>query len=125
MIKRLIKTGNDTPINSMATFKDPESGVDVSVSGVTLGAVADALRQDNWYIKTNSRSGSIPSNTMQQAKLMRVLSSLSPQSSAWNRLMVQYAQLNDADISEGEISPPEAMPTLEEQNEQALEMPLS
>lgn len=108
LIKKTVKTNNETPINSTTTFKT-ETGAEIKMSAMTLGALADALRKNNTFVKTDSRSGAIPSDIVAQAKLTRVLSAVKPGSPAWSKLMVQFAQLNDADITEEELgmTPPQ------------------
>lgn len=119
LIKKLVKTTDETPINSTTVFKD-ESGAPVKLSEITLGALSDAIRKNNVFVQMDSRSGAIPSNLMKQTKLMRVLSSVPPGSPAWTKLMVQFAQLNDADISEGDIAP-QAAPQMAPEAENAAE----
>jgi len=97
LIKRSIKKGNKTQINSTVNVK--LEGQDVSIQGVTLGEISDELRKRDYFVKVNSRSGAIPSNIERQAKLSRAFSVLGPNDPVFNKVRQQFLSLNDIDAN--------------------------
>ena len=110
MMKKFIKKNNDTPVH--LTTKVKVEGQEVPMESITLGAVADELRKHDYFVKINSRTGAIPSNTMQQAQISRLLAVTQPGTPAFVKLQTQLAQLNDRDLGSEEFAPPAPeMPT--------------
>jgi len=137
-IKKFIKKNNKTPLHLTTSFtmqelqdsvpdngkpklplKEPNKKADLS--GLTLGALSDELRKQEGkvFVRVNSRTGAIPSNTLQQTQVIRMLQSSPPGSAAWGKLTHQLAQLNDRDLSMEDFmpqqeAPPQAGPPPEE-----------
>lgn len=100
-IKKFINKGNKTPLN-LTTKVQLQNG-EARMDGVTLGMVADELKKNHYFVRVNSRTGAIPSNLMRQARIMRLLPAAPPGTPAYEKLMTQFAQLNDIDIEGGEF----------------------
>ena len=103
MIKKLVPEYSNLPIDTNTKIKTATG--EQQLENITLGMIADALRRNMFSVKINSRSGSIPSNLMQQAQIAKLMQAIPPGSQAWNKLTVQLAELNDRDISIEELMP--------------------
>lgn len=108
--KKFIKGKDSTPIDMPVKVNlgvDPADGQKLMGRGNwTLGGYAEKLRKGHWYIKVNSRTGSIPSNVMKQAQISRVLPLVPQGSPAYNDLIQRVAQLNDVDVDTSGMTPP-------------------
>lgn len=102
LMKKFIRKSNKTPLN--LTTRVQIDGVDIPMSSITLGGVADELKEYNYFVKVNSRSGSIPSNTMERAQVTTMLQVTPPGTPAYGKLMEDYARLNDRDFTIQDIS---------------------
>lgn len=98
LIEEYVPTDSDLPLN-MTTKVEDESGNQVHVGDRTLGEVADELRKHNYFARVNSRSGATPSNVLKQAQVVRMLNSTPPNTPAHFKLLKQFAELNDRDLS--------------------------
>jgi len=96
MTAEFITKKNKTPIN-MTTMINTNEGT-FRADGVTLGMVAEEIKEHNYFVKVNSRTGAIPSNVLMQAKIGQVLPFAQPGSKAYNKLVSQMANINDVDI---------------------------
>ena len=104
-IKDFVGKNDKTPLN-LATTVEIE-GEQVGIDSITLGMISDELRKEDYFVKVNSRSGAIPSNTFKQAQLSRVLQTLPPGSPAFNQRVVELAKLNDVDLTLEQLAPPQ------------------
>ena len=97
MVKTFVSKRDETPLN-LTTSIESELGP-VRADGITLGMIADELKDHYYFVKVNSRSGSIPSNVVKQARITRVFPLLPQGSPAQMKAVMQMAQLNDQDYS--------------------------
>ena len=67
---------------------------------LTLGMVAEELKQNTYWCEINSRSGAIPSNSMMRAQYQSVLARAMPGSPAWMRANKALSQIDGFDASE-------------------------
>lgn len=104
-IREFVDDNDQTPLNSMI---DIESGdVKLPMRGFSLGNVAQELRANKYFVVVNSRDGTIPSGTMQNAQLDLSMSKMAPGTSAFNKLAVKQAKLNGQNITESDMQPPQ------------------
>ncbi len=80
------------------------NGQEIKIDDLTLGAVADELNKYNYYVTINARTGVLPSTIMEQTQVSRVLQGLPPGTPAWNKMFIQFAQLNGRDLKIGDLS---------------------
>jgi len=108
-IKSDVSPKNTEPLNmTTAIVRD---GQEIQVGKyITMGMLAQELKNTKFFVKVNSCSGAIPSNIYQQAQVDRLLSVTPPGSAAFNRLLRQKAQLNDRDIPMEDFQMPQAPP---------------
>jgi hypothetical protein len=97
MMEHAVSKSDKTPLNLTSTIE--VEGERVRPDGITLGMIKDELAQNHYFTKVNSRSGAIPSNVAQQAKLSRVLAILPPGSPGQVKAIMQLAHLNDQDLT--------------------------
>lgn len=97
MMKKFISKNNKTVLNLSTKIK--ADGVDIPLSSITLGSVIDELKKNNYFVIVNSRSGAIPSNTMERAQVATLLQTTQPGTPAHFMLMEQLARLNNRDFS--------------------------
>lgn len=95
-IKSFVDPSDDTPLNMTTTYV--VNGQKMRGDKITLGAVSELLRQKNFFVKVNARSGSVPSNVFQQAQITRLLQVSTPGSPAFYSLVGELAHLNDRDL---------------------------
>ena len=99
MIAEFVSPMDDTPLNLTTMIQADEEGAEpLRMDKITLGQVANELREHNYFCKVNSRSGAIPSNAFKQAQAMRGLQMAQPGSMAQVKLIGQLAELNDIDL---------------------------
>jgi len=113
MMETAVSKRDKTPLNLTSTIE--VEGERVRPDGITLGDIQDELSKNHYFTKVNSRSGAIPSNVAQQAKLSRVLAVLPPGSPGQMKAIMQLAQLNDQDLTMEDlgVTQPEAEGTEE------------
>ncbi len=110
MIKTFVSEKDETPLDLTTTIEIGGEGVEVPA--VPLGLVAKELKDHNYFVRVNSRSGAIPSNVLQQAQITRVLQATPPGTPAYFKLLKQFAGLNDRDISLADLGAAPAQPQL-------------
>lgn len=98
MIKKFVSDKDETPLDLTTTIQLP-SGESAEIPSVPLGLVAKEVKDYNYFVRVNSRSGAIPSNVLQQAQITRVLQATPPGTPAYFKLLQQFASLNDRDIN--------------------------
>jgi len=96
--KKFIKTNDDTSLNLTTSIGLTGEG-EIDVKDITMGAIADELRKNRYFVKVNSRTGALPSNVMRIAQLNRQMSITPPDSPAFVKLWQKYAKLNDVELS--------------------------
>ena len=96
MIKEYISKNDKTIINSTTRVRLPNATFDFK--GVTMGMLSEELKENDYFVRVNARSGTIPSNVMQLAKLSRSLSILSPEDPMFNIAREQFLRLNDMEV---------------------------
>lgn len=87
-------------------------GVKLESGEFTLGAWADEVKKNNYFVKVDSGSGAIPSNVAKQAKIQRVMGLLQPGTPEFQEALRDFAALNDREINAEPLAPPipEGMP---------------
>jgi len=93
MIKEFVPKNDKTPLN--LTTKYEVDGTEIRPDNLTLGAVADELRKNNYFVKVNARSGTVPSNVFRQAQLSRLMPFAQPGTPAYFKLV---EQLRDGEV---------------------------
>lgn len=111
VIKEFVPVKSKIPLNLTTAIQ--YEGQEIRPDNVTLGMVSKELRDYNYFVKVNSRTGAIPSNTMLRAKIMQSLPFLPQGSPALMKASRQLAALNDLDFSEGDFGMQAQMPTPE------------
>jgi hypothetical protein len=97
-IKEFVPVKSKIPLNLTTAIQ--YEGKEVRPDNVTLGQVSKELKDYNYFVKVNSRTGAIPSNTMLRAKIMQSLPFLPEGSPALMKASRQLASLNDLDFTE-------------------------
>ena len=64
-----------------------------------MGMLSEELKDKDYFVRINARSGAYPSNVLQQAQLSRAIALAQPGTMAFNKLATKLMQLNDQDIS--------------------------
>lgn len=109
IIKKVPKN-NKSPLNLPVKIK--WKGADVDVSDMTIGDLAETLRNGNWFVKVNARSGANSSNVFKQAQLTRGIQA-AVGTPAEAKLRKEFLQLNDIDVTDAEMGiggQPQGMP---------------
>lgn len=102
-IRKFISSKDKTPLNLLTEVTI--EGEKLNAAGVTMGMVASELKKNKYFCRINTRSGSIPSNTMTLAQISRVMQVVNPQSPAFVKLTKKMADLNGQDVSMEELTP--------------------
>lgn len=105
---KFIEKSNKSLIDVTASIQ--VDGVALEKGEYTLGAWADEIKKNNYFVKVDSSSGAIPSNVVRQAKLQRVMGVLQPGSPEFVEAVKDFAMLNDREINSAPPTPPEAPP---------------
>jgi len=103
MIKDLVKNSDKTPIH--ITHDIEINGQPIDVSQLTLGAIAHELKQNSYFVRINSRSGTIPSNTMKRAEIQSMLPFLLPGSKAQAKAASTMAGLSNLNMQMEDFMP--------------------
>lgn len=107
-IRKFVDDDDMTPINSTV---DIEMGdIKTPMRGIPLGWVANELRENKYFVEINSRSGTIPSNVMEQTQIGKTMQTLAPGSPAWLKMSKKMAQLNGQNISVEDMGMPAPQP---------------
>jgi hypothetical protein len=96
MIKNLVKASNKTPLHITTDIEIEGKPIDVSM--LTLGAIKDELKTNDYFVRINSRSGTIPSNTMKRAEIQSMLPFLVPGSKAQAKAAANMATLSNMNM---------------------------
>lgn len=125
LIKKIPKT-NKVPLN--LTTKIEWKGQKVDVSGMTLGDLAETLRNGNWFVRVNARSGANSSNVFKQAQLTRGIQA-AVGTPAELKLRKEFLLSNDIDVSDEDMgigAPVQGMPQQPNQSvpTESLDVPM-
>jgi hypothetical protein len=108
MTKTTIKPSEKTQLNLTTMIKAPD-GQPLRADVLTLGMAAKEFKARNWFFTVNSRSGVVPSNAMQQAKISQVIASTLPGSPTQREALKAMVELNDFDWMDDEATPNQPM----------------
>ena len=111
-IEEFVAKNSKIPLN--LTTKIDFDGEEMRPDGMTMGMVKIALKEGDWFVKVNSRTGAIPSNTMQRAKIMSVFPLAQPGSPAQSKLAKMLADLGDIDLKVDEFAMQQEAPQTSE-----------
>lgn len=111
MMETAVSKSDKTPLNLTTSIE--VEGVRVRPDGITLGMIKDELSKSHYFTSVNSRSGAIPSNVAQQAKISRLLAVLPPGSPGQIKSILQLAQLNDQDLTPEDLGMQPAQPDMQ------------
>lgn len=104
-IRKFVDDNDQTPLNSMI---DIEAGdVKLPMRGFSLGNVAQELRANKYFVVGNSRNGTIPSATAENAKIDVTMAKMMPGTSGWNKMAVKQAKVNGYDLTEADMQAPQ------------------
>jgi len=84
-------------------------GNDKHPNGITLGYLSNELKEFNYFVKVNARSGANTSK-MRKAQMLNMLNMTAPGSAARTTLLTQISQMNDTDIKGEDYSMPQQAP---------------
>jgi hypothetical protein len=114
MMKKFIKRTNKTPIRlpTDVTLGNTADGQEIKtkMTTFTLGEVSDFLKKYEVFVEVNSRSGAIPSNIMEQARVNRILQFTPQGLPAWGKAMTRLASLNEQNLKAEDFTPAQAPP---------------
>jgi len=117
-IEQFVGKNSKVPLNLTTMIKMGEE--EVRPDGMTMGMLKTAIKDGDWFVKINSRTGAIPSNTMLRAKIMSVFPLAQPGSKASSELAKMMAQIGDMDFQAEDFAPQQAeAPAGPNQQEQA------
>jgi hypothetical protein len=104
-IRKFVDDNDQTPLNSMI---DIDAGdVKLPMRGFSLGNVAQELRANKYFVVGNSRNGTIPSATAENAKIDVTMAKMMPGTSGWNKMAVKQAKVNGYDLTEADMQAPQ------------------
>jgi hypothetical protein len=126
-ITQFVSKKNKSPLNLMTMIEgeDAQKGIVARADGMTLGDLAQELKDNNYFVVIDSRTGAIPSHLMQITNYEQQMARMDPMSPAFAKLNIGLAHLQGIDLSEsdfgiqqqtapgmpGEAPPPGATPT--------------
>lgn len=119
-IRKFVDDDDMTPINSTVDIEMGE--VTTPMRGIPLGWIAKELRDNKYFVEVNSRSGTIPSNVMEQAQVSKTMQTLPPGSPAWLKMSKKMASLNGQNISIEEMGMQQQAPAPEGQAPQGEQL---
>jgi len=108
-VKKFVSKKSKTPLN--LTSKVLYEGKEIRPDMITMGMLSTELKDGNYWVKINSRTGTIPSDTMRRAKAMQLLPMAAPGSKAQKALLGTLSGINDLDLV-GEDFLPEMQPQM-------------
>lgn len=106
-IVKLVSSRDSTPLNLTEVLEGPD-GQQIKTDAITLGAVRDELKKFNYFSVVDARSGAQPSNTLEQARIEKLLAVAIPGSSAQSKLLATYAGLNGSSLQLKDFMPQQA-----------------
>jgi len=102
-IRRYVSPKSKIPLDLTTNIQI--DGTNVRPDGITMGMIAEELKTHHWFVEVNSRTGSIPSNTMMRLKIAQGKANAAPGSKAWLRLVDMENQVNGIDIPIDDFAP--------------------
>jgi hypothetical protein len=111
MMKTLVSENSKIPLDLTTEIKF--EGEEMRMDNVTMGMVVKELKENHYFVRVDSKSGKIPSDTMLKAKMMTVFPYLQPGSKAFAEAAQKFMGVNDLDFSvEAQQAPqPTGQPT--------------
>lgn len=103
-IVKLVSSRDSTYLNLTEVLEGPD-GQEIPTDAITLGAVRDELKKYNYFSVVDARSGAQPSNTLEQARIEKLLAVAIPGSAAQSKLLATYAGLNGSSLGLKDFMP--------------------
>ena len=118
------KSKESVQLTTTETITNPYSGQALKpkeISQITMGMISAELKDHDYFVIINARSGAIPSNIMRQTELQRVMNTTMPGSKAWATAAWETAKLNNVDTKLEDYTPqaPPQPPTQGQEGQQA------
>jgi len=92
-MKEYIKNSNKSPIDMVAKINDEKLK-----APITLGMISKELKEGNYFVTVNSRTGSIPSDLMRMTQMQNQLQLTQPGSPEYNVLYKRLAIARGIDL---------------------------
>lgn len=96
LMGKMISKTNKTPVNYSTTINMKELGLEGMV--VEYGMIAEEILANEYWIKPNLRTGSIPSGSMQRVQMQQALQVTDPSSPYYSIIYEKYLESLDQDI---------------------------
>ncbi len=108
LIKRYGKNSK-VPINMTTNIvidnKEGQWQKELPIKDITIWDIADQLNRYHYFVKIDSRSGSIKSNVLEQAYISSVMNTTAPWTPAYTKLQVKLARSKDLDLAMEDFAP--------------------
>jgi hypothetical protein len=104
-IEEFVSKNSKVPLNLTTKIPTEDGQDEVRADGMNMGMLKTAIKDGDWFVKINSRTGAIPSNTMLRAKIMSVFPLAQPGSPAQGKLAKMMAEIADMDLMPEEFMP--------------------
>lgn len=102
-IRDFVPKSDKTPLN--LTTKIVVDGEEIPTDTITLGMVADELKRHHYFVKVNSSTGVVPSNTMKQIQTARAMQTAIPGSRLDAKLRAKFVGFNDIEATAEDFLP--------------------
>jgi hypothetical protein len=106
LIKRYGSTKSKCLINTKSKVYYDEVDEEIELPGITVGMIVEQLKNNDFYVNANRRSGVIPSNVVEMARVSRQMTVTPPGTVAFNRLWAQMAAINGHELNIKDLRPP-------------------
>lgn len=107
LIKKYGSTKSKCLINTKSKIYYEEIDEEIQLPGITIGMIVEQLRNNDFYVSSNRRSGVIPSNVVEMARISRQMTVTPPGTVAFNRLWSQMASINGHELSIKDLRQPQ------------------
>lgn len=97
-ITEYVSAKNKTPLNLTTKIKLPDGFVKKLDMEITMGMLSKELKEGNYFVKVDSRTGTITSDLMKMIKVEMLMGKTVPGTPEYSQLYSQYAMLNDMDL---------------------------
>lgn len=104
-ITEFVKVDNKTPLNLMTRIKTPDGNFG-RVGNITMGMLSKELKEGNYFVMVNRRSGALTSDLMRTIQQERLMAMTPPGSPEWKELYRRSAYQSGVDMELGEGSVP-------------------
>lgn len=109
-ITEYVPNSNKTPLNLMTRLKLPDGSFGSMKKTITMGMLSKELKENNYFVVVNRRSGALTSDLMKTIKLERQLSYTQQGSPEFNEIYRQMAYSEGLDLDLGTPQPTPAPP---------------